>query len=88
MRGRVKFFNSRQRYGFIVPDDGSANVYFPEESLPRGRRWDPVEGDVVEFDTREASKGRMALHIQLEPATDGTKYPESEMAQRMNGGGS
>ena len=78
MRGTVKFYNGKTRYGFIVPADGSENIYFAEESLPRGRRYDPVEGDVVEFEIRAAVKGRMAVRIDINPT-------EHAVAARANG---
>ena len=67
MRGKIKFYNVSRRFGFIVPDDGSGEMYFNEASLPRSRRFDPVEGDLVEFETRAAKQGRIAHHITVDP---------------------
>lgn len=65
MIGTVKFFNARQGFGFVTQDDGQ-DIYFSKTSLPRDRRYDPVEGDKVSFDVRDARKGKIAHHIELE----------------------
>ena len=67
MRGIVKFFNGRRGFGFIVPDDGAKEVYFNKASLPRARAYDPVEGDVVTFEVRDARLGKIAVHIEQSP---------------------
>lgn len=63
MRGTVKFFNTKKGFGFIVGEDGS-EVYFNRASLPRERRYDPVEGDPVSFEVRAARKGAIAHRIE------------------------
>lgn len=73
-RGVVKFYNGRARYGFIIPEDNSQNVHFAEEALPRDRRYDPQEGDVVEYQSRMGSKGLMAVRIVLDPTTAAPKF--------------
>lgn len=77
-RGVVKFYNGRARYGFIVPEDGSMNVHFAEEALPRDRRYDPQEGDVVEYRSRMGSKGLMAVRIVLDPEDNSERDWRSE----------
>lgn len=34
--GKVKFFNSRNGYGFILPDKGGQDVFLSVNSLPKG----------------------------------------------------
>lgn len=63
MRGKVKFFNIRKGFGFVTGDDG-LEFYFNRASLPRERRYDPVEGDAVTFEVRDARKGGMAHHVE------------------------
>lgn len=63
MKGKVKFFNMRQGFGFITTDEGD-DVYFNKASLPRDRRYDPVEGDSVTMEIRDARKGKMAHRIE------------------------
>lgn len=61
--GKVKFWNQKRGFGFITKADGS-EVYFTSASLPRGRRYDPVEGDEVSFEEQDARKGPMAVRIE------------------------
>ena len=65
-RGKVKFYRVELGYGFIVGDDG-LDYWFNRGCLPRNRRFDPVEGDIVEFETREMERGLAAHHINLDP---------------------
>lgn len=61
--GVVKFFNLQKSFGFITGDDGK-DVYFNRASLPLDRRYDPVEGDRVVFEVRDARQGPIAHHIE------------------------
>lgn len=63
-RGIIKFFNFSKSFGFIVPSDGTKDIYFSRASLARDRKYDPVEGDVVEFDMRPSGQGPMAVRIR------------------------
>lgn len=75
MRGTVKFFSLSKGFGFIIRDDGATDVYFNRASLRRDRDYDPVEGDLVEFEVRDARLGPLAHHVeQIQPA-DGTRLP-------------
>lgn len=65
MRGKIKFYSTARGFGFILPDDGSTDIYFAKSSLPLDRKYDPVEGDAVEFDIRAVAKGRVAHHIVM-----------------------
>lgn len=68
MMGKIKFFNAQRGFGFITTEAGE-DVYFSAASLPLGRKYDPVEGDAVAFDLRDARKGKMAHHVELETAS-------------------
>lgn len=66
-RGTVKFFSVRRGFGFIIPEPSDGKeIYFSRASLPRDRRYDPVEGDPVEFDVRSSPQGPMAVRIELQ----------------------
>lgn len=62
MRGTVKFFNLKKGFGFILSDSGE--IYFNRASLRRDREYDPVEGDTVDFEVRDARKGKVAVRIE------------------------
>ncbi|MBP8921600.1 MAG: cold-shock protein [Micropruina sp.] len=63
--GTVKWFNSEKGFGFIAPDDGSADVFAHFTAIEgRGRR-DLFEGQQVEFDTERGQKGMQAANIRV-----------------------
>lgn len=64
MRGTVKFYSLKKGFGFLVPDDGTGEIYFNKQSLRRDREYDPIDGDTVEFQIRETSAGKLAHHIE------------------------
>lgn len=66
MQGTVKFFNGKRGFGFVTLDDGK-EVYFNRASLRRDREYDPVEGDTVVFEVRDARLGKIAVHIEQSP---------------------
>lgn len=63
--GVVKWFNDEKGYGFITPDDGSADVFahFSNIIQESGRRT-LFEGAKVEFTTAQGPKGLQAENIQ------------------------
>ncbi len=63
--GKVKWFNDARGFGFIVPDDGSSDVFAHFSAIDQrqpGRRT-LTEGQHVEFETVENPKGLQASRI-------------------------
>jgi cold shock protein len=62
--GTVKWFNSEKGFGFIAPDDGSADVFAHFSAIAGHGRRDLLEGQQVEFDTERGQKGLQATNIR------------------------
>lgn len=58
MRGRVKLWIAEKGYGFIVPDDGSQDVFIHASELPTEHQMLPPDS-MVEFDLTPGANGRM-----------------------------
>lgn len=61
--GTVKWFNAEKGFGFISPDDGSADV-FAHFSAIQGNGYKSLdENQKVEFDVAQGPKGLQAENI-------------------------
>jgi CspA family cold shock protein len=66
MTGTIKKIVRDKGFGFIVPDDGSEDVYFHRSRLgPKMQFEDLREGDEVEFQVRSGDKGPQATDVKL-----------------------
>lgn len=63
-RGRVKWFNRRRSYGFIVTEENE-QIFFHQQQLVEGGESKPHEGRAVRFHVRYAAKGPEALNVEL-----------------------
>ncbi len=62
--GIVKWFNSEKGYGFIAPDDGSADLFAHFSAIEGSGRRDLEENQQVEFDTEDGARGPQAVNIR------------------------
>lgn len=60
MKGKVKFFNNKKRFGFIV-DSETSKEYFVHAS---GLIDQVQEGDEVTFELKEGEKGVNAVDVK------------------------
>ena len=62
--GTVKWFNSDKGYGFIAPDDGSADVFAHYSEIAGSGMRNLDEDQKVEFDVQPGAKGPQATNIR------------------------
>jgi cold shock protein len=64
--GTVKKVVKDKGFGFIVPDDGSEEIFFHRSRLaPKVYFEDLREGTEVQFEVRPGDKGRQAFNVKL-----------------------
>ena len=62
-QGTVKWFNAEKGFGFIAPDDGSADVFVHYSEI-QGKGFRSLEEDQkVEFEVGEGQKGQQAQNV-------------------------
>jgi CspA family cold shock protein len=59
--GVVKFFNHSKGFGFIKPDDGSADIFVHSSGLIDEIR----DNDRVQFNVEEGRKGLNAVNVEV-----------------------
>ncbi|KJL26657.1 cold-shock protein [Microbacterium azadirachtae] len=63
--GIVKWFNSEKGFGFISPDDGTADVFAHFSAITGDGYRNLEENQKVSFDAERGPKGMQAANIQL-----------------------
>ena len=63
-QGTVKWFNADKGYGFIAPDDGTADVFVHHSAIEADGYRSLQENQRVEFDVTRGAKGPQAEHVR------------------------
>ena len=63
--GTVKWFNNEKGFGFIAPDDGSADVFAHFSAIGGNGYKSLEENQKVEFEITEGRKGPQAENISV-----------------------
>ena len=63
--GTVKWFNPEKGYGFITPDDGSADVFVHFSAIQGEGYRNLEENQKVEFDVTQGQKGPQASNVRV-----------------------
>ena len=61
MKGKIKWYNFRKGYGFIVAEDGK-EVFIHQSAIPPGLQL--KEEDEVEFDIEDTERGKQAKNLK------------------------
>ena len=61
--GTVKWFNDAKGFGFIVPSDGTSDVFVHFSAIQGDGFKTLAEGQRVEFETERTSKGTQATRV-------------------------
>ena len=64
MKGKVKWFNDQKGYGFITPEDGTADVFVHHTSILGEGFKTLAESQTVEYDVLQSDKGPKAANVQ------------------------
>ena len=64
-RGKVKWFNTEKGFGFIVPDDGTKDIFVHRNNV-NGLGWEEglIDGEEVEYEVENTPKGLSAQNVQ------------------------
>jgi len=63
--GIVKWFNSTKGYGFITPDDGSADLFIHHSEVKTAGYASLNEGQKVNFEVGQGKKGPCATNVTV-----------------------
>jgi CspA family cold shock protein len=64
MQGTVKWFNAEKGFGFIAPDDGSADVFVHYSEIQANGFRSLDENQKVEFEVGQGQKGPQATNVR------------------------
>ena len=96
LSGKVKWFNRSKGFGFIIPDDGTSDVFLPLAVLERSGFGEAPDGASIVFEWVQGPKGRAATQvIELDassappraPRENRFRPPRDDMYGDSGGGG-
>jgi CspA family cold shock protein len=61
MKGKIKWFNSRKGFGFIVGEDGN-DIFVHQNDIAEGTRLN--EEDSVEYEKEDSDRGPKAINVK------------------------
>ena len=66
MKGKIKFYNRVKGFGFIIPDEGGADVFVHHTGIIATTKKDKLleEGQAVEFELKIAERGPAAANVR------------------------
>jgi CspA family cold shock protein len=77
--GKVKWFNTAKGFGFIERE-GESDVFVHYSSITMDGFKDLKEGQTVQFDIVDTSKGLQAANVRAVDASGGTMLEDADLA--------
>jgi cold shock protein len=88
LAGKIKWFNRSKGFGFIIPNDGSGDVFLPLSALERAGHSEAPDGASVVFEWMQGPKGRaVAQVLELDLSTAAPRAPRENRFRGGRGGG-
>ncbi len=67
--GKVKWFDGKKGYGFIVPTEGNGDVFVHYTAIKSDNEFKTLkEGMMVQFELTEGKRGMQALNVTVLPS--------------------
>jgi CspA family cold shock protein len=86
LAGKVKWFNRSKGFGFIVPNDGSGDVFLPLSALERSGHSEAPDGASIVFDWTQGPKGRaVAQVVEIDTSTAAPRAPRENRFRGRDG---
>lgn len=63
--GKIRFFDAKKGYGFIVPDDNTRDVFLHASELGKTGQKSLPEGTKLAFDVVTKEKGPSATNVRI-----------------------
>jgi len=63
-KGKVKWFNERKGFGFIVPDNGGEDLFIHHSNIAAEGFRSLSDGQEVEYEVAEGKKGPEAVEVR------------------------
>jgi CspA family cold shock protein len=88
LAGKVKWFNRSKGFGFIIPNDGSGDVFLPLSALERSGHSEAPDGASIVFDWTQGPKGRaVAQVVEIDTSTAAPRAPRENRFRGRDGQG-
>src|SRR5579864_2011976 len=88
LAGKIKWFNRSKGFGFIIPNDGSGDVFLPLSALERAGHSEAPDGASVIFDWTQGPKGRAVSQVvEMDISTAAPRAPRENRFRGRDGQG-